>query len=297
MNVIDFSTLPTPTVVEVLDFENVRAEMLVDLVSRDPAFSALVESDPAIKIIEVCAYRETLLRARINDAARAVLLAHATGADLDNLAALFAVSRKIITPADPTTIPPTPPVLEPDADLRRRVLLSLDGLATAGARNAYIFHALSVAGVRDANVMSAPDYPPGEVHVFVLGDADSGIPDALTLQRVTAALNAATVRPLTDSVFVAPGEVRPYALAASIYTYPGPDSDVVLANARVGAERYTTDNFRLGRDITLSGLYAALHVPGVQRVELSSPTATIVNTPAQCSRCTGITLAIAGTDE
>ena len=72
---VDLSRLVAPTVVETLDFETIFAAMLADLQARDSAFSALVESDPAYKILEVAAYRELLIRQRVNDAGRAVMLA------------------------------------------------------------------------------------------------------------------------------------------------------------------------------------------------------------------------------
>lgn len=61
---VDLSQLPAPSVVETLDFETILQAMLDDLLARDPDFSALVESDPAYKILEVAAYRELLLRQR-----------------------------------------------------------------------------------------------------------------------------------------------------------------------------------------------------------------------------------------
>ena len=299
MNTIDFSTLPPPSVVETISFESILAAMKADLVARDPAFTALVESDPAMKILEVCAYRETLLRQRVNDAAKSVMLAYAVGADLDQLAALYNVERKVITPADDSTIPPTEAVMEADADFRRRVLLSLDGLATAGAKNAYIYHALSVVGVRDAAVVAPPieGVPAGRVEVYVLADTETGAASSVLLSAVEAALNAETVRPLTDIVSVHAATIKDYTISASLYVYPGPDAAVVLANAQAAVGKYTNENFRLGRDITMSGLYAALHASGVQRVELAEPSATIVNGPGECARCTEITVTLAGTDE
>ena len=71
---VDLSQLPPPDVVETLDFETILAEMLADLRARDAVFDALVESDPAYKILEAAAYRETLIRQRVNEAARAVML-------------------------------------------------------------------------------------------------------------------------------------------------------------------------------------------------------------------------------
>lgn len=57
MSTIDLSTLPSPNVVEALGFETIFAAMLNDLCVRDPSFTALVGSDPAYKVLEVCAYR------------------------------------------------------------------------------------------------------------------------------------------------------------------------------------------------------------------------------------------------
>ena len=97
---VDLSQLAPPNVVEALDFESIFASMLADLRARDSAFTALVESDPAYKILEVAAYRELLIRQRVNDAAKAVMVAYAAGADLDQIAANYDVARLLITPAD-----------------------------------------------------------------------------------------------------------------------------------------------------------------------------------------------------
>ena len=93
VTVADLASLPPPQSIEELSFERIFAEMLQDFRARYPQYSALLASDPAIKLLEVAAYRELLLRARINDAARASLLAFADGADLDHLAAFYGVTR------------------------------------------------------------------------------------------------------------------------------------------------------------------------------------------------------------
>jgi phage-related baseplate assembly protein len=54
---------------------------------------------------------------------------------------------------------------------------------------------------------------------------------------------------------------------------------------------------RLGRDITLSGIYHALHQDGVQNVTLTQPTADIVADWGQAARCTAITLTNGGIGE
>lgn len=114
MQIIDLSQLPAPDVVEVLDFEVILAERKATLISLFPeeqqeavARTLALESDPLVKYLEENAYREVIWRQRVNDAARANMLAYATKNDLDNLAGNNNTRRLTITPADDSTIPPT----------------------------------------------------------------------------------------------------------------------------------------------------------------------------------------------
>lgn len=292
---VDLSRLPSPDVVEQLDYEAILAAMIADLQARDPQFTALTESDPAFKILEVCAYREMLLRQRINDAAHGVMLAYAGGSDLDQIAARYNVERQVIDPGDPDALPPVPPTYEDDESLRRRVQLSFEGFSTAGPEGAYIFHALGAdPDVLDASVDS-PE--PGQVLVTVLSRTGDGTASQGLLDAVDATLAADDVRPLTDHVTVQTAEVLPYAIDATLILYPGPDEAVVVAAAQAAAEAYAERNHRLGRDVTLSGIYAALHQEGVQNVILASPLADIPVNNRQAAYCTGITLVVGGRDE
>lgn len=292
---IDLSRLPAPNVIEQLSFEAIFSAMLTDLQTRAPEFSAMVESDPAYKLLQVCAYRELLLRQRVNEAAYAVMLAYAVGTDLDQIAANFNVERLTITPANTTTVPPTPAVMEPDDDLRRRVQLAFEGLSTAGPRGAYIFHALSAdADVLDANATSPT---PGVVVVSVLSRSGTGVPSAGVLAAVNAKLNGEDIRPLTDNVTVQAATIVNYTVAATLTLYPGPDSAVVLAASQAAVDDYIARNRRLGRDVTRAGLIAALYAEGVQNVTLTSPASDVVITPTQASFCAGRTVTVSGTGE
>jgi len=292
---VDLSRLPFPAVVEPLDFETIFAAMLSDLRARYPDFSALLESDPAYKLLEVAAYRELILRARVNDAAKAITLAYAVGSDLDHLAANFNVQRLLITPANPTALPPVPAVYESDTDLRRRVQLAFEGLSTAGPVGAYLFHTLGAHGdVLDASVDSPT---PGVVVVAVLSRVGDGTASPALQAAVDAALNAESVRPLTDMVQVQSAAIVPYAVAATLTLYPGPDAAVVLADAQARLAAYNAANHRLGRDITRAGVIAALCTAGVQNVALATPAADIVITPAQAPWCTGTSVTLGGFDE
>ncbi|MFN7596118.1 MAG: baseplate J/gp47 family protein [Cereibacter sp.] len=294
---IDLSLLPVPDVVETLDYEVILAAMKADLAARAPDLAAVLalESEPLVKLLEVAAYREVLIRARVNDAAQAVTLARATGTDLDNLAALFGVARLVINPGDPLAVPPVAATLESDADLRRRAQLALEGFSTAGPEGAYVFHALSADG--DVLDVSATSPSPGDVLVTVLSRTGSGAAGAPLLAAVQAALNADDVRPLCDNVVVQSAAIVSYAITATLYFYPGPDSAVVMAAAQAAATAYAAAQHRIGRDVTISGLHAALHQPGVQRVVLTSPSAALTIGSAQASWCTAITLINGGVDE
>lgn len=285
---VDLSQLAAPTVVEQLDFETILAAMVADLVAREPTYTALLESDPAFKILEVAAYRELLVRQRVNEAARAVMLAYAAGTDLDQLAANYGIARLVITPADDTTIPPTPAVFESDAALRLRVTLSLEGYTSAGSQGSYVFNALSASGeVKDVSAVSPT---PGDVVVYVLSQTGNGEASLDLIAKVEAALNAERVRPMTDQVTVLSATIVEYTVEAELVVHPGPDSDVVLSAAEAAAAAYVAEQHRMGYDVTLSGIYAALHQPGVQRVNLAEPAANITVTDGEAAYCTAITL-------
>ncbi|MDO5631139.1 MAG: baseplate J/gp47 family protein [Paracoccus sp. (in: a-proteobacteria)] len=290
---IALDQIPAPDVVEALDFETILAEMRADLVARAPELAAVLalESEPLNKLLEVCAYRELILRARVNDAARAVMLATATGSDLDHLAALLGVARLEVTPADPTASPPQPAIYEDDAALRLRAQLSLEGLSTAGPRGSYEFHARS-ASAEIADV--AVDSPtPGTVRVTVLARSGDGTADQPLLDRVNAALTDERVRPLCDTVQVQSATITPYQIDAQLTVAPGPDAGVVRARALDAVTAYTAAARRIGQPVTLSGLYAALHREGVARVALTSPAVEVAPGQTGVAHCTQITVTVA----
>lgn len=285
---VNLAQLPAPDVVETIDFEQILRDMLEDLRFRDPVFTALVESDPAYKILEVAAYREVLLRQRVNEAARAVMLSFATGSDLDQIGANYSVQRLVITPGNPTAIPPVPDVMEPDADFRARIQLSPEGYTSAGSEGSYVFHALGADGlVQDVQAVSPA---PGDVVVYVLSRTGDGTANEQLLDKVSEKLNAERVRPMTDNVTVLSASIVPYTIEAELLTYSGPDPEVVRAAALAAVQAYAEAQRRVGYDVTLSGLYAALHQPGVQSVNLISPTGTIVIADGEAGNCTSFTV-------
>ncbi|MFJ5358998.1 baseplate assembly protein [Pectobacterium sp. CHL-2024] len=302
MAMIDLSQLPAPVVVEELDYETIYTErkaMLLSLYPEDQraavARTLTLESEPIVKLLQENAYRELLWRQRVNEAARAVMVAFAQGDDLDQLGANFSVSRLAITPADDSTLPPTPAVMESDSDFRLRIQQSFEGLSVAGSVGAYQYHGRSADGrVADVSVISPS---PASVTVSVLSREGDGSASPELVAIVAAALNGEDVRPVADRVTVQSAAIVLYEIDATLYLYPGPEKEPVRAAAEQKLKTYISAQHRLGRDIRRSAIYAALHVEGVQRVELTTPAADIVLTDAQASYCSGYQLSVGGADE
>lgn len=148
--------------------------------------------------------------------------------------------------------------------------------------------------VADASAISPL---PAEVTISILSREGSGIADEDLLRTVSDALNDENVRPVGDRVTVQSARIMDYAVEAVLYVYPGPATEPVLAAAKVQLTSYINEQRRLGRDIRRSAIYAALHVNGVQRVELIQPAADVVLDKTQAANCTGVMVVIGGTDE
>ena len=289
-DVINLSDLPVPDAIVVPDAAVIFGAWLARLRELDPEFDALVESDPAYKQGEVTAFQLTLAFQRVNDAVRAVFLASAQKADLDQIGAAFNVERMVIVPANPEAVPPTDAVMEEDDAFRERIQLSWSQLNTAGARNAYRFHARSA----DEDVLDADAYGPeehgraGEVDVYVLSREGNGTASRALLDAVSVRLNADEIRPLTDFVTVKSAIINDYFVTAELDIPDGPDAGEVLENAKNTLMSYTRLANRINGMVPVSAIYAALQQTGVARVILSSPRADIEPATGTAPRCAAV---------
>jgi phage-related baseplate assembly protein len=287
---IQLNQLPLPDVVERLDYETILAMAERRMVALWPAYTATVESDPIRKNLQVLAYIVLQERQKKNDDARACFLPTARGKDLDNWAASLGVERLPISPAIPEK--GIEAVYESDDDLLYRCQLAPSGYSTAGPADAYEFLARSASGqVLDAKVTSPT---PGTVVVSIMAHAGDGTPSPELLQTVTDYITVKTRRLLTDKVIVQPVVIRPFSVSARLAFFAGPDSDVVLSTAKDSLAKYLTESRRIGRNITLSGLYAALKVPGVEDVLDLSPNATLVVSDTEAGFCTAVAIQSGG---
>lgn len=297
MELIDLSQLPAPNIVEALDYESIFAKRKTALLALVPAdlhdkvsYVLGLETEPLTISLQENAYRELLLRNRVNEAARAVMLAYAEDKDLEHIGANYGVGRLTVQDAIPNAIPPVDAVFEPDEDYRKRILLSLDGYTTAGSKESYVFHGLSADGkVLDIDPIS--NYA-GLVTVYVLSRDGNGSASNELINKVSAALNAERIRPMTDLVHVLSASIIEYQITAEIVLPSGPDSAVVLSQAIAATQAYADSRQRIGYDIAISGIHAAIHQPGVTRVNLAHPINNITVDDGQCTYCTAINISI-----
>lgn len=308
---LNLSSLPDPAIIETLSFQTIFNALRTDFSTRFSEYTALVESDPAIKLLEVAAQREVILRQRVNDAFKATLLAFAAGADLDQLAAFYGLTRL----SD-----------ENDATLRERTINRIQGSSTAGGAAWYRYQALTANnGVRDARVTSPAA---GEVQVALLSKEktnllalgtstsvlspemvslatfygistggstgitndsqastaiaaviDAAGPEGTATSQLLAAVNttmqSSEVRVITDTVATVTANVVSVNVSADVYLYPDTSASV-LDGIEAAIRQAVQDEGGLGWDLTLSWLIKNIHVDGVQRVDMVAPTANQV---------------------
>ncbi|HEF0123287.1 baseplate J/gp47 family protein [Citrobacter sp. FDAARGOS_156] len=295
---VDLSQLPKPQIIKVLDFEEILVEVKANMIAAFPqeqqaavAAALELESEPMNAIAQVFAYREMMLMQRINDGAAACMLSHSNFSDLDNLGANNNTQRLVIQEATDAT----EAVYESDAAFRLRIQSAFEGLSVAGPTGAYEYFAKSASGkVADAKATSPS---PAVVVVSVLSTEGDGTPDQALLATVNKALSADDKRPVADRLTVQAAEIVNYHINAVLYLYPGPESEPIRTAAEDALRSWISQQGKIGRDVARSAIMAALHVQGVQRVELPEPVSDIVIDDTQAARCESFTITVGGTDE
>ncbi|WII94703.1 baseplate J/gp47 family protein [Moraxella haemolytica] len=293
---VDFSTLAKPDMIEVLNYETILESRKQALIARfygqeQDNIRAILsrESEPLTKFVEENAYRELILRNRINTVARSCLLAYATGSDLDHIAANFNVIRLLISPATEDS----PAVYESDEVFRSRVQRAFDRLSVAGPEAAYQYHALSADGrVADVAVTSPS---PAVVNIAILQtDSETGEASDELVNIVANAVNAENVRPIADRVSVQSAQIHRYRIEAKLYIGKDPEATTVLATATAKTQAYTHAKNRIGRSVRLTAIHHCLHIDGVARIELIEPKADISINALQAAYCESINITIGG---
>ncbi|MDD9335753.1 MAG: baseplate J/gp47 family protein [Rickettsiaceae bacterium] len=251
-------------IIEPLNFEEILSRMREELVKRDASFTALVESDPAMKVLEVAAWQELLLRERINEAVKSNLLKFATGEDLDNLAEFYGVERQ---------------KEEEDERFRKRIKAKIAGWSTGGSQEYYRYHALSAdKRVKDALVESKV---PGSVEISILSTELSTVPEDL-LEIVKKQVTRDDIRVLTDTVTVIGCNITEIDIHSRISVNSQALPEIIEIAKKQFIEKFELAK-RLGWSVTRSWIIANLFVDGVENVELIEPKEDVVVLGNECA--------------
>lgn len=252
---LDLDGLPPPEIVEPLDYEAIRAALIADYKVKYPDFDVdVIESDPIVALLEVAAYRELVLRARINDSARANLLAFAKGGDLDQLAAFYDVVRL---------------AGEADDRLRARTVLAILGRSTGGTSERYKYIAMT-ADVTIGDVVVWNNGTDPYVRVSVLNSQASGVPYQSQLDAVEAALTAVDVQMVNDTFVIAGAVKATVDVAADVWMLPNAPQATFLGLEQALRDAWAEEG-GLGRDLNVAWLTARLMRAGVARVSVTAP--------------------------
>lgn len=276
--IINVADLAPPAAVEALNFETIvdrqkaafqeywEAVREANPTLNLPPYDVLMlESDPNAILNEAESYRELLLRARVNDAVRAVLPAFAKGTDLENIAARANVSRLVTATDDEGA----PTAWESDAQLLNRYLAAFAAPA-AGSEDGYIYQAATAWPQR--HDIKAYNYAtevlglsPGDVAVYLLAANGAAVSDE-TVTLVARALGPETGRPMTDVVSVRKATVKPWTLTAKLILPRGASPASVLAGRETAIRAFADRRYHIGGLVTEPGAVSALWEPNVINV-------------------------------
>ncbi|MGL4755657.1 MAG: baseplate assembly protein [Aeromonadaceae bacterium] len=238
-------------------------------------------SNPAFRGVLAGSYRETLLRQDADDQVRSVMLATATGTDLDHIGITYYRGVDGL------------PVLRLDGEsndeYRQRLHESPAGLSTAGPVSAYEFHSKSAHPNIKQALCTSPE--PVVIEMVLLGKSGKGEVSETQCELVEAYLWDR--RPMTDKVTAVSAEIIEYEVEATIYQAKNSDPDAVTAKAIEQARAYVNLQHRLKGRVSTSALHAVMTAPGVEEVELHGWT-DILCTQKQAPYCIKLTVTNGG---
>lgn len=291
LGAIELNQLPTMQILETLDSDaniTARIKKLVEYWAvNDPPNAAQydvggTEFDPIKINQETNAYFELTVRDRVNQAAKAVTLAFASGTDLDAIGSRY-----------PGGMPRLPN--ESDDDYRTRVWLSPNTLTQNGVYESYVFFALTAARaagtpLRDCQVVSTPGNP--HIKIVIMADGTpvtsngdgtftpfpSPIPangQILTVRDYITAPGMAR-KGLTDVITVVGPRVVTVNYDIDVFLFPGWDQTLTMKQLYTAIAKLVEKQRYLGFSHTHAAIEAALEVGGVFDVRVNSPAQSVI---------------------
>lgn len=287
--VIDVANLGEMDAIVPTDDEALLKRRLASFKARwsasDPPMGAAfdvetIEFDPAVVVMEVGTNYQTNLEARINQAARDTTLAFAYGSNLDAIATRY--------PGGVPRLNKGLPNEESDDRYRRRIWLAANAFTTAGAEEAYVFHALTAcAELRDATATVERTREGPVVIVTCLAEGPNPDPTLEQLLQVRKRLHEPGIKPLTDVINVTGPHFIDMRYQADVYLLPGPDASLAMTALEASLAVYLEAQNWLGADHTEIGRMGALSRAEVHSVAFLSPRGDVFASPRQVVRVIG----------
>jgi phage-related baseplate assembly protein len=322
--------LPRPDVLEVISSDSIIEDRMARFKQRwseeDPPNAAAydvgqLEFDPIKIVTENASYFELLVRDRVNQAARSVMLAFSFGSNLDAIASRY-----------PGGVPRL--AGESDDNYRRRIWLSPNILSAHGTTESYAFYALSALGpnvLRDAAafttrgtgrvtipiLVNKPLLVLSEQQVlaivnqqiqtglvdplrvsFETDPGDPPLPTADQILQVYRYISANTRKGLTDEILIARPKVVATRIVIQLKTFPGNSVAATLTNVAANLMLMIEAHRWLGYDLTILDIDTVLgNAGGVYNRTILQPTDDVVVGNDGFVRVTGIDLTWLGLGE
>ncbi|RTL99783.1 hypothetical protein EJV44_04690 [Ancylobacter aquaticus] len=241
-----------------------------------PTFDTLeLESDTTRKSFQEVAYREVLLRARINDAIRANLLFYARGTDLDHLAVFHDVLRLLS---------------EEDEALASRTILAIAGRSPGGPKERYE----AIARGADVRARHVHAYRIGRdptIHVAVWSTDNAGLADEALLANVRAALADPAHGLINDTFNVRAAVFKVVDVTLDVWLLPDAMESILDTIPATVASAWASET-GMGRDLVAEWVQARAMIAGVQRARMTS--AEVVAAPYEAVSIRSVTPAMRG---
>ena len=241
-----------------------------------PVFDTLeLESDTTRKTFQDVAFREVLLRARINDAIRANLLFYARATDLDHLTVFYDVLRLLG---------------EEDEALAGRTVLAIAGRSPGGPKERYE----AIARGADVRARHVHAYRIGRdptIHVAVWSTDNAGLADEALLGNVRAALADPAHGLINDTFNVRAAVFTVVDVALDVWLLPDAMESILDTIPATVASAWASET-GMGRDLVAEWVQARAMIAGVQRARMTS--AEIVAQPYEAISIRSVTPAMRG---
>ncbi len=283
---LDLSLIAAPTLAEV-DYEASRARLLAEFVrlwqeamAKDTSLPLYdvqtLETDPAVILTEEFAYGDTLLRQALNDAANALRLAKANGADLDHIAITYQNTHRLLLDlGDAMANPPRPPLYEPDEAYRARAQLSLEAYPLFGLTpGGYVYRVRKLFGdlIKDVRTIRRGG---GKVDVVILARAGNGAAPAEMIGDLQALYESEEASACTDIPTAVSATIVSTPVRIVLGVPPGPDTAPVITEATSAVAALAAERHKIGETLHVQALGAVARVGGVRYARVELPVADV----------------------